>query len=138
MATVVPKLLTAEEFSRLLDPPDGSKQELIRGVVIPMPPPGDRHGECCLETASLLWNFVKPNKLGRLTCNDAGFICEQDPDTVLGPDIAFWSKERLSELPVGYTNIPPDLAIEVVSPSDSQSRLQKKLLLYLRAGVRLI
>src|SRR5579885_3090356 len=99
MATATQKLLTAEEFSRLPDPPDGSQQELIRGVVITMPPPGGRHGQCCLETGSLLRNHAKPNKLGWVTCNDAGFLCEQDPDTVLGPDIAFWSKERLSQLP---------------------------------------
>jgi Uma2 family endonuclease len=138
VATVAAKLLTAEEFSRMPDPADGSQQELIRGVVITMPPPGARHGACCLETARLMGNHVKPNKLGKLTCNDAGFLCEQGPDTVVGPDIAFWSIDRLSEVPVGYPLIPPDLAVEVVSPSDTQSRLQRKLLLYLRARVKLI
>lgn len=45
MSTAAQRKLTAEEFARLPDPPDGSKQELVRGEIITMPPPGFEHGE---------------------------------------------------------------------------------------------
>lgn len=38
-----PKLVTAEEFIEL--PDDGTFQELIRGEVCSMPPPGGRHAK---------------------------------------------------------------------------------------------
>jgi Uma2 family endonuclease len=70
--------------------------------------------------------------------NDTGFISERDPDTVRGADVAFWSRERLPEIPEGWIAVPPDLAIEVVSPNDMFSRIQKKVKHYLTHGVRLV
>src|SRR5688500_8056617 len=119
------KLITAEEFMNMPDPPDGSKQELLRGEIITMPPPKPRHAACCSEVHFILKSHVKANRLGILTCNDAGFVTEHDPDTVRGPDIAFWSAARASELPEGYFEIPPDLAVEVISPSDTHHRIQE-------------
>src|SRR6202011_4184777 len=99
MATIAAKqLITAEEFARMPDPPDGSRQELFRGEIVTMPPPGARHGFCCLEVGSRLRNFVKEKNLGFVTSNDTGFITERDPDTVRGPDVSYWSRERLPEL----------------------------------------
>ncbi|HEV3263368.1 MAG TPA: Uma2 family endonuclease [Gemmataceae bacterium] len=138
MATVSKKLISAEEFARMPDPPDGSQQELVRGEIVTMPPPGGRHGVCCLRTGRRLGNFVEENRRGTVTCNDTGFISERDPDTVRGPDVAYWSKERLPEVPEGYIEIVPDLAVEVVSPSDIFSRIQKKVREYLNRGVRLV
>ena len=62
--------------------------------------------------------FVHENKRVHVACNDAGFIVERGPDTVRGPDISFWSIERLPELTEGYPDIGPDLAIEVLSPGN--------------------
>jgi Uma2 family endonuclease len=138
MATVGKRLLTAEEFARLPDPPDGSRQELVRGEVITMPPPGGRHGVCCAKVGRRLGNFVEDNRLGTVTSNDTGFVSERDPDTVRGPDVSYWSKERLPEVPDGYIEVPPDLAVEVISPSDHYSRIQGKVRHYLGRGVRLI
>lgn len=73
-----------------------------------------------------------------MATNDTGFISERGPDTVRGPDISFWSKERLPEVPEGYIEIAPDLTVEVVSPSDHFSRINRKLREYLDKGVRLI
>jgi Uma2 family endonuclease len=138
MATVSTRLLTAEEFSRLPQPADGSKQELVQGVVITMPPPGGRHGVCCLKIGRKVGNFVEEHHLGTVTCNDAGFIIQRDPDTVRGPDIAFWSRDRLTEIPAGYIAVPPDLAVEVVSPDDHFARVHRKATQYLKSGVRLV
>jgi Uma2 family endonuclease len=138
MTAPTTKLITAEEFARMPDPPDGSRQELVRGVIETMPPPGGRHGVCCARVCRRLGNFVDEHKLGTIASNDAGFILERGPDTVRGPDVSFWRRERLPEVPEGYIEVPPDLVVEVVSPGDQYSRIRKKLREYLDKGVRLI
>ncbi len=138
MATVAQKLITAEEFFRMPQPPDGSQQELVKGVIVSMPPPGGRHGVCCLKIGRRIGNFVEEKGLGTVASNDTGFISERDPDTVRGPDVSFWSRERLPEVPEGYIPIAPDLTVEVVSPGDHYSRVQRKVREYLRRGVRMI
>src|SRR5580700_6085443 len=102
MSTVQQPLLTIADFERLPDPPDGSKLELVRGEVVVMPPPKGRHGICCSQIAWLLKNFTTPAKLGWVTTNDTGIVLERDPDTVRGPDVAFWSITRQPTIPEGY------------------------------------
>ncbi len=138
MTTATQKLITAEEFFHMPDPPDGSRQELIRGVIVTMPPPGGQHGVCCWRVARRVGNFVEDHGLGTMTCNDTGFVGGRDPDTVRGSDVSFWSKEKLPQIPKGYIEVPPDLAVEVVSPSDHFTRIQKKLKFLLDLRVRLI
>jgi Uma2 family endonuclease len=138
MATVAKKLLTAEEFAALPPLEDGSLQELVCGEVITMSPPKARHGACCAAIVLQLGSFVKSNRLGTVTCNDSGVLIRQDPDTVRGPDVAYWSRERLPEISETYVEIPPDLVAEVVSPSDVFSHVQRKVREYLERGVRLV
>ena len=138
MATVQQRLITAAEFAEMPDPDDGSKQELLRGEIITMPPPQGPHGIVCGMLTMLVGSFIHAKKLGWFTCNDAGFISETDPDSVRGPDFAFWKSERQKERPTGYFQIPPDLAVEVISPSDTASRVSEKVEHYLKAGVSLV
>lgn len=139
MSTIAPKkLLTAEEFFLLPDPGDGSQQELVRGEVITMPPPGTLHGVTCVKAVRKIGNFVEDNDRGTLACNDSGFITERDPDSVRGPDISYWTKERLREIPVGYTDIAPDFLVEVLSPSNIWKHIRAKLREYFAKGVRLV
>jgi Uma2 family endonuclease len=138
MATVTRKLLTAEEFAQLPEPPDGAKQELVRGEIVTTPPPGGRHGVCCLKVGRRLGKYIEENGLGTVASDDTGFISERNPVTVRGPDLSYWSKERLGEVPDGYVAIPPDLAVEVVSPNDHYSLVQGKVRHYLARGVRLV
>jgi Uma2 family endonuclease len=139
MSTIArPQLLSAEEFQLLPEPKDGSRQELVRGVVVTMPPPGVLHGVCCLKVGRVLGNFIDDHDLGVIASNDAGFISDRDPDTVRGPDLSFWSKSRIAEIPSGYSRLAPDLAVEVVSPSDVFSKVQEKVRHYLDHGVRLV
>jgi Uma2 family endonuclease len=138
MKATTGKLITAEEFARMPDPLDGSRQELVRGVIETMPPPGGVHGLTCSRVDRRLGNFVEEHGLGFVFANDTGFVSERGPDTVRGPDVSFWSKERLPVVPEGYIEVPPDLAVEVVSPSDHFSRTWKKVREYIDKGVRLI
>ncbi|MCE9566675.1 MAG: Uma2 family endonuclease [Planctomycetes bacterium] len=138
MSTVQQPLITAIEFERMLDPTDGSKLELVRGEVIVMPPPKGRHGICCSQIAWLLLNFVKPKKLGWVTTNDTGVVLERGPDTVRGPDVAFWSITRQPQMPEGDFEIPPDIAIEVLSPNDRRPDVRAKIKEYLFYSVPLV
>ena len=132
------KLITAEEFFRMPDAEDGSQYELVRGELIKMPPPNPRHGQCCLAVGAALRDFAKKQKLGWVATNDPGVILQRDPDTVRGPDVAFWSSQRLAQLPNSYTEVVPDLAVEVVSPTDTHRQLSERVLDFLRHGVRMV
>ncbi|NUQ61081.1 MAG: Uma2 family endonuclease [Pirellulales bacterium] len=130
--------ITAEQFAEMLSATDGAQYELIRGELVKMTPASPRHGEVCIALGALLHVFVKSRGLGRVAVNDPGVITERDPDTVRGPDVAFWSPERLSELPNKFTHVPPDLAVEVVSPRDTHREVLEKVLHFLDHGVRLV
>jgi Uma2 family endonuclease len=139
MSTATGQLLTAEEFFALPDPPDGSKQELVKGRVVTMPGPGVEHGEVQGQVYFLLKTYLNQNKLGRVMVESAT-VLERKPDTVRGPDVSYYSKERLplDKRVVGYHDEVPDLCVEVVSPSNSLKQLKAKAKEYLFAGVRLV
>jgi Uma2 family endonuclease len=132
------KQMTAEEFFLLPDPADGSRQELVRGEVITMPPPGGLHGVTCSKVDRKIGAFIDAGPGGTLACNDTGFITQRQPDSVRGPDIAYWSRERLTEVPVGYIETPPDMLVEVLSPSNTSRQIRSKLIEYFGRGVRLV
>jgi Uma2 family endonuclease len=138
MTTTTRRLITAEEFARMPDPPDGSSIELVRGEIVQMPPPKGKHGVCCSQIVWLLKNYVTHAKLGWVTANDAGVLLERDPATVRGPDVAFWSIARQPAIPDGYFEIPPDLAVEVLSPDDRRGDVRAKIKQYIFYGVPLI
>jgi Uma2 family endonuclease len=139
MSTVVqPKLLTAEEFFLIPDPPDGSQQELVRGEIITIPPPGGLHGATCSKTDRKLGAYIDSGPGGVLVCNDTGFITERAPDSVRGPDISYWTEDRLKEIPVGYIEVSPDMLVEVLSPSNTRKQILAKLREYFAKGVRLV
>jgi Uma2 family endonuclease len=131
------KLLTAEEYIMLPDPGDGSQQDLLRGEVITKQPPGTLHVFTCSKVDRKLGVFVGSGPGGTLAYNETGFIAERDTDNVRGPDISYWTKERLKEVPVGYMEISPDMLIEVLSPSNTSNQIRAKLIEYFPKGVRL-
>src|SRR5262245_6579284 len=132
------KLLTAEEFFLLPDPGDGSQQELVRGEVITMPPPGGMHGVSCSKVDRKLGAYANEGNRGTVACNDTGFITERGPDSVRGPDVAYWSKEKLPVVPVGYIEVAPDMLVEVLSPSNTSKQIRAKLQEYFAKGVRMV
>jgi Uma2 family endonuclease len=139
MSVVGAKLLTAEEFFLLPDPQDGSKQELVRGEVVTMPSPGFEHGEIQINIGSLIKEFLRKNRLGRVV-SESGMITEHNPDTVRGPDISYYSNERLplNMRVVGYHDQSPDLCVEVISPSNKKKELREKIKEYFFANVKMV
>ena len=137
MSTVTQKLITAEEFLLMPNPPGGVQQELVRGEIVNMPPPGTLHGVTQMKTGRRLGNFIDAGPGGTLSC-ESGFVTERSPDSVRGPDISYWTKERLKEIPVGYVDISPDMIVEVLSPSNTTKKILEKLREYFDKGVRLV
>jgi Uma2 family endonuclease len=137
MSVLATKLITAEEFGRMPDPPDGSKQELVKGVIVTMPPPKAIHGIVQLRIGRKLGNFADERNLGWIV-TESGTIVDRDPDTVRGPDVAFYSIARQPTVPENYFEIAPDLAVEVLSPHAKRSVVRAKIAEYIAAGVRLV
>ncbi len=128
-------LLTAEQFAQL--PDDGIPRELERGEVVEMNRPGYWHGFICNEIGAILRAYVRPQKLGRVVGNDAGVVTQRHPDSVRGPDIAYYSFSRVPEYerPEKYPVLPPELVFEVLSPEDRWPKVLQKVSEYLSAGV---
>jgi Uma2 family endonuclease len=133
--SIASSLLTAAEFAGMPDP--GHPQELVRGMVVNMPPPKPIHGLVCGNVYFHLRVFAESRGLGRAFCNDTGVVTEADPDTVRGPDVFFMSYAKVpaERLPPSYFTTPPDSIFEVFSPSDRWSDVHQKVTEYLQLGV---
>jgi Uma2 family endonuclease len=133
-----PILLTAEQFAQRPDP--GYPEELVRGKIVPMPMSKPRHGEMCCQASYLLYAHIKAHDLGRLFSNDTGVITERSPDTVRGADLSYYSYTRVPKgpLPNRYLDTPPDLVVEVLSPSDRWPSVLAKVAEYLDAGTTVV
>jgi Uma2 family endonuclease len=131
-------LVTADELIRM--PDDGLRYELVEGRLIAMTPAGSLHGRLIVRLSTALDSFVEEHDLGAVFAADTGFRIARAPDTVRAPDVSFVRKDRLPEtgFPAGYWPGPPDLAVEVVSPSDSADDVESKVHEYLSNGVRLV
>jgi Uma2 family endonuclease len=129
-------LMTAEELMQL--PRGYYRAELINGELIKMPLPKVPHGRTAAHLGAPLMQFVWDHDLGEVFINDTGFQLTWNPDTVLGPDIAFISKERLQEAGEvkGYWQGPPDLAVEVLSLGDRPGKVNKKVARWFSFGTK--
>lgn len=130
-------LLTGEDLLRL---GDIGRCELVKGELIPLSPAGGIHGRHTARIVQLLQDFVDEHDLGSVYGAETGFYLSRDPDTVRGVDAMFYSRERLdpAEEIEGFLPFAPDLAVEVVSPSDKWTEVEEKVDQYLSVGVRLV
>lgn len=138
MTVTTENLLTAEDLHHLSS--QGVRGELLRGVLYQTQPTGIRHGKTVVNLIVLLAGFVEPRQMGTILASDVGFLLERDPDTVREPDVAFISARRLpldQDVP-GYFEGPPDLAVEIASPSDRPRQLFDKARMWISFGVPLV
>ena len=138
MATAAAPPVTAEEY--LLTPDNGRPTELVRGEIVPMNLPPPRHGEICSQVSFYLRLYLRQHPVGRVVSNDAGVITSRDPDTVRGPDVAYYSHRRVppGPLPPGYLRVAPEIVFEVRSTTDRWADVLSKVGEYLRAGVLVV
>lgn len=126
--------VTAEELQRM--PDDGFRYELVRGELRRMPPAGQIHGGFAANIVASLAVHAKTNGLGKVYTAEPGFLIGLDPDHVRAPDAAFVSNDRLKQIgeSTGFARGAPDLAIEVISPSDRYTDVDEKVADWLEAG----
>ena len=136
MATT--KVMTAQDLLEM--PDDGRRYELVKGELREVSPSGWEASFVGAQIVAAIGPFVKRHGLGAVTMADGGYRFEVEPDTVRAPDMAFVRAERLptrAEL-VGYADVAPDLAVEVVSPNDTRREVAEKVAYYLAQGVPLV
>jgi Uma2 family endonuclease len=124
--------MKAQQFLRLGEDPPGVRLELVDGEVAVSPSPIPRHSFAATKLVKIIANHVDDNDLGELY---------QDVDTLLDdynvrrPDILFFSKGRLHFVGKKAMEGPPDLAVEVISPSSVEVDREDKFDQYRKAGV---
>ena len=117
----------------------GRHLELVRGKVVEMSRPGERH---CLVCGNVVWalnNYIRLRRRGRVLSNDPGILVERDPDTVRGPDVALFDDVKpYDQLNPKYAEGTPTLVVEVLSPNDRVGKVTRRIGEYIRAEIRLI
>ena len=126
-------IMTVEQFAQM-DTADTEDYELVEGELIPLSSGTPRHIKIRDRVAHLLWTYFSGEPVG-----DA-FIemdCQVGDDTVRRPDVSIiLGKERLQQMDLDKIPVPsaPDIAVEVLSPSESAMDVRRKVRDYLRAG----
>lgn len=124
-------LLSAEDYARL---PESQYGELVRGRLVREPRPGTRHAVVVAELTFWLRAYLRDHPIGTIV-TEGGFLLQKAPPTVRGPDIAVVKAERMpDEMPEGFLEMAPDLAVEIVSPSTPAVALHEKTVEYLEHG----
>lgn len=130
-------IYTNEEFREYAGLPENHRRwlELWNGVLVEMPSPSPLHGLIVSEILYRLKLYLEKNPIGYAIGDTNDF--ELAPGYVFKPDAAFISKSRLPTLPKRY-QLAPDLAVEIVSPSNTSSEVAEKVETYLRFGTKVV
>ena len=129
-------LLSLQEYESLPED-DRYIDEVSRGRLVREPQPAYQHGRIVARAAHLLSLYLDAHPdIGRIVV-ESGFVLEDVPLTVRGPDVAFVRAGR-PEPERGFFRGAPDLAVEIVSPSNTAAELQEKVLEFLAAGTSLV
>jgi len=106
-----------------------------------MSPASPVQGRYASRLNGVLLNYVEEHDLGEVYTAEPGFELQPEPEPVIrAPDVAFVRKDRIppADQQSGFWPIAPDLAVEIISPSETASQIQDKVQDYLSAGTRLI
>ncbi len=136
--TVQEKFYTIEEFWEIAQKPENENKrlELVKGVIYQIASSNKRKTIIAARLASSLLPFVDEHDLGYVSGADGGF--ELSDDEVRQPDVAFIAKDRAAGLEGTTFPTAPDLAVEVISPSESPRKVFDKVRAYLLAGTKLV
>lgn len=133
---VLPSEMTDDSEAVLED----SRYEMVRGVVVELEPMANRAATVAFELGRQLGNHSKSQRLGRVS-TETLFLLDPKADSRRRPDVSFVSYERWprgTPLPDAAWPIAPDLAVEVVSPTDRAEAALDKVREYFGAGVRAV
>lgn len=137
----VTAVLTSDQFSALPDEFDKNgnriRQELISGELVEMPPSFELHNVVKSNIVEILIAYVLAQpQLGIKVVSEMAFLVTAR-DTFV-PDASVIKKALLSPRKQKYTPGAPDLAIELVSPSDTATHLKSKVDIYLQNGAKTV
>jgi Uma2 family endonuclease len=122
----------------LLAVPEGERFQLIQGEFSNMSPVGGEHGLICTRLLVAIGIFLRSNPLGELFDSSTGF--RLDPENCFAADVAFVSNARLPEMMPDIKSFlrgAPDLAIEVLSPSNRLRQIEQKMRIFFSHGTTL-
>jgi Uma2 family endonuclease len=123
----------------LLRPEYEGPHELWDGVLVVRESCGFDSASVAATVIALLVAHTSRRRLGRVSASSGGFVLARDPDRLLVPDAAFVAAERTKIITPGkFAEGPPDLAVEVRSPSDSWISVLRKTGVWLAHGVRVV
>ena len=126
-------LLTADEFYLFCDRNDG-RFELVDGEVVELAPACRVHGRTASNISAAFYNYCRRTGAGWSEV-DVGYTVHTGPDTVRGPDVSLVLDETPDdEEQRAFILGAPDIAVEVVSPSNTASEMERKVAEYLAAG----
>lgn len=130
--------MTAEDLLQM--PDDGYRYELVRGELVQMAPAGRLHGRLAMRIGWRLAQYVESHQLGEVHAAETGFRLASSPDTVRAPHVSFLSRNRIGDMGdvQGYWPGAPDLAVEVISPSDTYTGVESKVLDWLDGGAAMV
>ncbi len=133
VASTVRQPKTYEDFVET--PDDGQRYELIDGEIVVSPSGIMRHQQISVRLSTLLFTFVEGNDLGVVVA--APMDVRLDRDLVVQPDVIAILKGSPAYNPNELRVMgPPDLAIEILSPSTAMWDLNRKREIYEHYGVR--
>jgi Uma2 family endonuclease len=132
------KVWTEEELLEL--PLNGYKYELADGELHIMSPAGPDHGVVCVNVGSLLREFCRGKQLGVVTDGQAGFYMKNGD--VFSPDVSFVTAARWNRISAKqrkkFFRGSPDLAVEVLSPTEPRWHIERKIEAYLDNDTRIV
>jgi Uma2 family endonuclease len=135
------KLMTANEFWDFVHLPENENRdfELIRGEVVEVSRPTHPHGRVSFRVGMIIEQYAERVGKGYVVTNDSGIVLTEDPDTVVGPDVAYFiNVSSFDDMNPKWADVPPLLVAEVQSPNDRPNRLIAKIRDYIKNGVKLV
>ncbi len=126
------ELLTYHDIESL---PREGRYEIIDGRLIEMSPAGGWHSRAVARISARLVRLLEERGMGYVFAGELGLVIKREPLTLRASDIAFYSRERLREVPRGFLQEPPDLVVEVIAEETSMEYFEEKLKDYLNFGV---
>lgn len=130
--TVTENYYTYDEIDNLAD----GLYEIIDGIKVDVSPTGFKHAIIAGKIYRFLYDRLA--KQGFLAIGEVGILISRSPLRIRGADILFISHDKLKKEPSGVLEIPPDVVIEIISPSNTQSEIDEKIRDYLKIGVEKI
>ena len=139
MTLTATRFYTADDLWHM---PGDEPWELWDGELKRVPSAGGEASGIAAQIIISIGIYLRATNLGHITGADGSYVLFRDDgrDTVVVPDVAFVRWDRLPDRkpPRAYIPVPPDLAVEVQSPSDEPGDMAAKRALYARAGVPLL